>query len=250
MNQNSPVSDPEDRDLNALRDAEQARKRRGLSVIGGALLGVALVIGGIVALTGGRQGPSLPIEQSERDDAAKSNDPACRAMIAEITAHGDTWRALDVRLAAEVFGQDATKAPAAIAELEALHAAVLKQRAASGAVALRFEPSRGELNDWFESVDKTLQLLIWLARSHNNPTPPPPPFKIVEPDRKPEQMRLSAIASIHDSFEGFRVWHTSGLHPCGAAGAAPVAPAAPAAPVVPAAPAAPAEPAAPAPATP
>ena len=218
----------DERDIAALKDAERARKTRGFTIIAAALILAAALIAGLIALTDGRQGPALPVEQAAIEDAAATNDPTCRAVIDAVTQHGDTWRALDVRLVPEAFSQDTSKAPAVIAELEALRMSLDAEEQKSAKAVLRYDNSRAELDAWFDHIDQNLQLLIWLARSHNNPAPPPAPFKIREPERTPEQMRTAAVASIHDDFEHFRVWHTSGMHPCGAAPAAPApAPAAP-----------------------
>jgi hypothetical protein len=137
--------------------------------------------------------------------------------FAAVTELGNTWRALDKRLDAEVFGADPAKAAATRPEIEALRVAIAAQKAKSAGANLRFEPSRAELDAWFEHIDKELQVLDWLAASHGNPSPPAPPFHIREPERTPAQIRTSVVASIYDDLESFRVWHTSGMHPCGPA---------------------------------
>jgi hypothetical protein len=212
----TPTSDPVDRDLDALRVAEQARKRRGLLLMVGALACALLVFGAIVALTGGRQGPDLPVEQAFEEDAAKSNDPVCRAMIAALMEQGDVWRKLEPRLGAEVFAADRAKADAALAELEAVRAAIKAQQAASAGAVLRFEKSREELDAWFKHIDEHLQLLAWLGRAHGATERTEPPFPIRDPKRTPEEIRTATTAAIYDDFESLRVWHTAPTHPCGA----------------------------------
>lgn len=216
MTEPTSTPDPVDRDLDALRAAEQARKRRGLVIVAAALAGALLVFGAIVALTGGRHGPDLPVEQAFKEDAAKSNDPVCRGMIAALTEQGDVWRKLEARLGAEVFASDRAKADAALAELDALRAAIKAQQAASAGAALRFETSREELDQWFKHIDEHLQLLSWLGRAHGAAERPAPPFAIRDPQRTPEELRTAITASIYDDFESLRVWHTAPTHPCGA----------------------------------
>lgn len=217
MTEPTPSLDPTDHDLSALRAAEQARRKRGLLIFAGCIVAVCALFAAIYIGTEGRQGPSMPIEETEAEDAKLTNDPVCRALIADITELGKTWRALDKRLDAEVFGADADKTAQGEAELGALRAALAEQQAKSLKANLRFEPSRAELDAWFAHIDKELQLLSWLAASHGDAAPSAPPFKIRDPERAPAQIRTGVVASIHDDFEGFRVWHTSGMHPCGPA---------------------------------
>lgn len=225
------------------RAEAQRRRRVMISVAVGAVLTVA-GIGVVAALfQAGALGPDLDMEEEEKDSLEETNDPQCRAMIAELTTFGDELRA-DMPELEYVVHEDREKVVAARAKVSSWRERLEASRVKSREANLRFEDSRKELDTWFGYVDTELRLLDLRGERHLErlaaeakgetyvELKPKKRGKIIgkkkEVERTPEQKRDAALLAINDALESFRVWHSSAMHPCGAAdeGETPWAPSA------------------------
>lgn len=225
-------------EVGVIARAEAERRRRGLAILAVGLIAVVLGVGGLIMLAQGDDGalgPKIELEDSERETLAETNDPQCRAMIADVTAFGARFKGA-VPTVEKVTAAEVDEVKAGRAEVAKLREELEALRVASNKSNLRFDDSRAELTKWFKYVDTELRLLDLrgekqLARLEAeargetyvdlDAKKKKKRGKIVgekpEPERTPEQKRDAAILAILDAFESFRVWHTAAMHPCGAA---------------------------------
>lgn len=230
--------EPEIAEVGVIARAEQERRRRGLLrllagfSIAGVILGVMIVLGQQGAL-----GPDIEVDAEEKESLEETNDPQCRAMIADVTAYGERFKKEGARAIEPVLSEDPEKINAAREAIGALREELETLRSASGEASLRYENSRQELRDFFKFVDTELRLIdlrgeyqlkrleaVANGETFEEPRPKSRGKIIgkkkgekIRGDRTPEQKRDDAIIAIHDAFNTFRVWHTASAHPCGAA---------------------------------
>lgn len=226
--------DPDDELLERLQAAESKRRTRAMVI--GALVALVCVGGFVVAFVFNDQffRPELDVESGEKDVIEATNDPQCREFIADITAIGKDYTELEPQLDA-LIGTDASVISARVEDLESLKARIKAARETSVEANLRFDNSRSEVNEWFRYIDNELTLLQRVGRDKlaELQVEQPDAGTIVDDGQpktsdKPMPERLSgATLAANEAFQKFRVWHTGGLHPCGAAdeGETPWAPA-------------------------
>lgn len=207
-----------------MQEAERVRQRRAL--LSGAV--VALVVVGGFALSfmfsDEMFRPELDVDAGEQNVIGDTNDPQCRGFIADITAIGADYTAMEPRLT-QLNGDDVAAIDALVGELEELKKRLAAAREVSGEANLRFDGSAAELRDWFRYVDNELTLLqrVGSDRKTELGAVAPDAGTVVEsgqPEKSKKSMpeRLSgATLAASESFQKFRVWHTGGLHPCGPA---------------------------------
>ena len=234
--------------IRSLRDAERARRKRAM--IGGsvvAALAVAAVVISVVFSDEMFQ-PEIDVASGERAVRADTHDPHCRARIAQVTTIGRDYRAWEPELQDEFLGDERAELQEHLATLESYRERLDAAEQLAGQAELRFDTSRGELDEWFSYVDNELRLLHILgterlaalaqaggpdagsAAGADGGTLVAAPAKESTSTKTPQERLDGATLAVNEAFQKFRVWHTGSLHPCGKAaeGETPWAPAAPA----------------------
>lgn len=201
-----------------LAAVERKRRRRVLTI---GVVAVAVMIG-VVALSFTFRNtifqPKMDVEAGEREVLTQTNDPQCRAMIADVTAIGRDYSALEPTLDVLLDGE-ADEIAARDSDLEALKARVAAAKKDAVHAELRFDNTRTELNEWFDYVDNELTLLQRLGADRRAELEPDPEAEEAAPRSTltPKERLNGATLATSEAFQKFRVWHTGGLHPCGAA---------------------------------
>ncbi len=238
--------------LDSIEKAESARRRKGIIY---TLIGL-MIAAGIFALAFMFRdevfGPAVDIEEGEEKVIAKTDDPQCRDMIAQVQDLSERYFQLEPKIEDDLLGDD----PEAIQEIRD-EVARLQQRLDeieefSQEANFRFDESRQQLNEWFDYVELELSFVDRLAREQlaklkddqegakkedapdsaepDKDDEKKPEGVVVEKGEEtkekekanankktPEERKQGALVAIHDAFQKFRVWHSSSLHPCGAA---------------------------------
>ncbi|MBA2664707.1 MAG: hypothetical protein H0U74_20640 [Bradymonadaceae bacterium] len=211
--------------------AESTRRRRAIFVGLACLGALVLTLWGMVNFRDTLFRPDMQVEAGERSVLAETNDPQCRELIARVTTVGDAYFAAERAIERELLGDDLEVVVQVSATLKAIRSQLVEIGASSSAANLRYENSRAELDNWFVYVDRELELLIRLSTerlSELGPGEPEEAQDTVEPAAakkkaasKPvigaEELRQRALLAVHESFQSFRVWHSSEMHPCGKA---------------------------------
>lgn len=214
----------DDEMLERLHEAERARRKRALAIGGGvAILGIAGFVLSVVFKDEVFR-PELDVESGEVNVINDTNDPQCRAFIADITLIGRDYVELEPKLD-QLIGADSEAIGGLVEDLEELKTRIGAARETSKEANLRFEDSSREVNEWFRYIDNELTLLQRVGRDHiaELNAEKPDAGTVVEDGKpatstKPMPERLSgATLAANEAFQKFRVWHTGGLHPCGAA---------------------------------
>ena len=224
------------KEIEVIARAESARRRRGLARLALGALIVAALIGALVMLAKrGELGPTVEVAEGEQATIEETNDPQCRAFIAEATALGERFAAQDSLAMEPVLSEDRAEVEAARAQVGAMREELELLRDASLKANLRYTASRQELNAWFEFIDTELRLLDLrgerqlerLDAEARGETYEEPELKSrgqvigkrkgERAEREPEQKRDDALVAVSDAFYKFRVWHSKAMHPCGAA---------------------------------
>lgn len=237
-----PQVDPTDANgIELMREIEQQRRVKLIAVTVVALGLCGALVFYLVTAETGELAPTMDIAAGEAAVLAQTNDPQCRALIADVTGLGVKWRELEPSVSKTLIGDDRAGVVQARARLEELRGALKAQEKASAAAALRFDTSRKELADWFAFVDAEIDHLDSLGKARleqldtlkrvQEGTPAVTEIpkdgkaeKAEQVDKKkdprtPAARRDAATLALSESFEGFRVWHASKQHkhPCGAA---------------------------------
>ncbi len=231
-----PTAEPEIAEVGVIARAEAERRKKGLIKLFAGLAITALVLGGMVLLgQQGYLGPTMEVEEEEKENLDETNDPQCRAMIDDVTTFGEQFKKQNAKKIEPVLSEDPEKVKAARAALGELREELEGLRIKSEAANLRYDNSRKELRDFFKFVDTELRLvdlrgeyqlqkLEAEAKGETWEEPSPKSRgKIIgkkkkeRANRSPEQKRDDAIIAVYDAFNTFRVWHTASAHPCGAA---------------------------------
>ncbi len=207
-----------------LQANERSRRNRALAIgVAVAVLCVAAFVLSVV-FKDTLFRPELDVEEGEANVIEDTNDPQCRAFIADITSIGKDYVALEPKLDA-LITDDATAIAELVAQLDELKVRIDAARENATDANLRFDHSRREVNEWFRYVDNELTLLqrVGTERRAMLAVEQPDAGTVVEDgvhekSKKPMPERLSgATLATSEAFQKFRVWHTGGLHPCGAA---------------------------------
>lgn len=212
--ESQPDRDPDfDRIVEELARQEKARRRKTL------ITAIVLVVFGAASLFAAIfwrdaiHGPAIDVEAGEAEVLEETNDPQCRAFIADVTAEGVSFKNLLPALQNKLIADDPVETQRLMDDVEALRKRLADAYATSADANLRYPESRQELDDWFKHIDKELALMIRIGQDKLTPgqgTPFPRPAK--------ELLDMSVLAG-DDAFENFRMWHTASLHPCGEAAA-------------------------------
>lgn len=223
-------------------ELKRAEARRRQITIGMGLVVLIAAIVGVWALVEYREAffrPQMGVEQGEEDVLARTNDPVCREMIAHVTTTGESFYELEPQIEAGLLADSPATVSETVERLSGLRIRIEEAKASAVDANLRFDESREQLNRWFDFALTELSLLERLATEHRDVLEPPPTPDEPEQDeqggneagtaektkgektpavgRTPAQLRDRALLTMHESFQNFRVWHTSGLHPCGEA---------------------------------
>lgn len=158
-------------------------------------------------------GPAVDVAAGEEQVLEQTNDPQCRAFIADITAEGVAYKNIMAAIQTGMLGDNADETRRLVGEIEALRKRLADARAKSADANLRYPQSREELDKWFKHIDGELNLMVRLGGEKLEP-PAESAFK-----RPLKDLLDTAVLAGDDAFENFRVWHTASLHPCGAADA-------------------------------
>lgn len=204
--------DPElDRIVEEIERQERKRRHKTLlTALVVVVFGIASLSSAILWRNAVGEAP-MDVEGGEKKVLENTNDPQCRGFIADITAQGVAYRNLIPALQNGLIGGSADETRRLVSELDALRKRIADARAKSVDANLRFPQSRSELEDWFRYTDRQLEILQALGTEKLEP-PETSAFK-----RPAKDVLEFTILACDDAFENFRVWHTSSLHPCGAA---------------------------------
>lgn len=177
--------------------------------------------------------PELHIEAGEKEILAETNDPQCRGFVAEVTQIGLDLKALDPKLVKGLLSEDPEVVRSLQVEVKGLSTRLTGAQAHLQDANLRYEQSAQELEDWFAHIQGELRIMDSVAENRLAALEPAAPdpvagtlveFEDSKPKKpkgqRPPQERLErALLTADDAFEGFRVWHSASLHPCGKASA-------------------------------
>ncbi len=216
-----------------LEQVERARKQKVL------LITVVLFIVGGLAIAGAytyREAlfvPDLRIAEGEAEVLAETNDPQCRAFIANVTDIGKRFAANQTTLEEQLLSEDVEKVKAGKESIAKFRAELEKTQEDSKAANLRFDESPEELRQWYKHILNEMRILDDVANNAIERLAPKPepeegaeekPEGLVELTPKPKTKKRppkervdGAMLATDDAFQNFRVWHTSSLHPCGKA---------------------------------
>lgn len=225
----------DDEAIEGLQAAE--RRRRGRTLLAGGVVAV-LVVGAFVVSFLFKDElfqPEIDIESGQKEVIADTNDPQCRAFIADVTVIGSEYRELEPTVQEQMIGDDPAAIQELVDDLQKLRGRLEDAEETSVDANLRFDNSRTEVEDWFDYVDNELNLLqkvgtdrladLKAGSAEDAGAATPDAGTVVEqaPTEEPKsdktlQERLDgATLAANEAFQKFRVWHTGGLHPCGAA---------------------------------
>lgn len=237
---------------------ERARQRRAL-LLALLVIGVAVsVFLSAVIFRGDLFDSGVDVAQIDQRIAAQTNDPACRAMIDRVTQLGERFSELEPTMDQKLLGGDDQALHDIREEIARMQQQLDETAEASQKANLRYDESREQLDDWFKYVATEFGFLDRLAAeqqahlsaarqaAETEATDAPRPddtSKTPDADadkgvvvaggtaptanaakpatQTPLERKQGALVAIHDSFQKFRIWHTAGAHPCGAAPASP-----------------------------
>lgn len=232
--------------LASLEKAEAERRKKGIIYGLSALIAAVAAFAFIFFFHDQFFQPDLDVASGEQEVIEKTNDPECREMIADVQDLSDRYFKLEPTVDEKLLGDD----PEAIQEIRD-EIARLQQRLdeiaeSSEDANLRFDESREQLDEWFDYVEVELGFLDRLAEERlaelseaklkeegeaakkEADQQAEPEGVVVKkgsdkeeaeeaPKKTPKQRKDGALIALHDAFQKFRVWHSSSLHPCGAA---------------------------------
>lgn len=212
----------------AIALAETHRKMRALKIFAVVLLGAG-AFGAMGIYLGGGVNASVPVEKGEEETLALTNDPQCREMIQRVGALKPMFKIVEAQVEADLLAEDPAKVDAVRVQMRDLKQSIAKEGELSQSATLRYEESRKELDAWFEYVQKEFDTLDRTGQKHLTKLAQKARGEVEvkfkkkkrranqPPERTSTQQRDAAVVAIYDSFDKFRVWHTAGFHPCGAA---------------------------------
>ncbi|MFU8802963.1 MAG: hypothetical protein ACNA8W_04050 [Bradymonadaceae bacterium] len=176
--------------------------------------------------------PQMDIAAGEGEVLADTNDPVCRNVITDVTAAGEDFFKIEADIEAGLLAGSPETVAKTVDALTLIRTRLEEVQTRSQDANLRFDESRTQLDQWFTYTHNELTLLERLGNDHRDVLEP----RIVEeaeaedaeeaaeapkdkaaPARPATELRDQALLAVHESFQNFRVWHTSGLHPCGVA---------------------------------
>ncbi len=235
--------------LASLEKAEAERRKKGIIYGLSALIAAVAAFAFIFFFHDQFFQPDMDVASGEQEVIEKTNDPQCRGMIADVQDLSDRYFKLEPTVDEKLLGDD----PEAIQEIRD-EIARLQQRLdeiaeSSEDANLRFDESRQQLDEWFDYVEVELGFLDRLAEERlaelseaklkeegeaakkggdQSEAEEAAQGVVVKKggDKKdkpektqktPKQRKDGALIAIHDAFQKFRVWHSSSMHPCGAA---------------------------------
>jgi|GEM_PF-1742639 len=253
--QNPDNSPQESADIDAIFERfeknERARKIKVFILAAIVLAGGLTVFFGSVLFRENRLTANIDIEAIDAKAAARINDPQCRDMIAQIDQLSARYFKLEPQLDEKLLGGTPGEINALRDEIARIQQRLDEISEFSLKANLRFDASRSELDEWFDYVALELnfvdrlgdeQLALLKKASADAPIADAPDSEepksdaqnseegvVVSkgqdkkkktpdaPSRTPLERKQAALFALHDSFQNFRIWHTAGAHPCGAA---------------------------------
>ncbi len=242
--------------LDQFEKAEAARRRSRLLYVVVALVIAGGLFGFVLVFRADIFAPTIDVKKGEKEVLARTNDPQCRNMIAQVEKLSDRYMQFEPTIDKQLLGDD----PAAIQKIRD-EVARIQQRLDeieeySHQANLRFSESRKQLADWFDYVALELSFVDRLAKEQlaklkddadaakknkdqkdkaaagaDDAGNDKPDGVVVAggdkakassktkkaPKKTPQERKEGALLDLHDAFQKFRVWHTASLHPCGAA---------------------------------
>ncbi|MFP4596936.1 MAG: hypothetical protein ACOC9W_04875 [Persicimonas sp.] len=236
-----------------LEKAEAERRKKGIIYGLSALIAAVAAFAFIFFFHDRFFQPDLDVESGEQEVAEKTNDPQCRGMIAEVQELSDRYFKLEPAVDEDLLGDDPEAIEEIRDEIARLQQRLDEIAESSEDANLRFEESREQLDEWFDYVEVELGFLDRLAEerlaelseaklkeegeaakkegdaAEDSEAQQAEQEGVVvkkgsdqeeadeAPKKTPRQRKDGALVAIHDAFQKFRVWHSSSLHPCGAA---------------------------------
>lgn len=252
--QNPDTSPQPSADIDALfqrfQQAERARKIKVFLLAALVLAGGLIVFFGSVLFRENRLTANIDLEAIDAKAAARTNDPQCREMIAQVDQLSARYFKLEPQLDEKILEGTPDEINALRDEIARIQQRLDEIAEFSLQANLRYDTSRGELDEWFDFVALELNFVDRLgdeqlarlkeaaadATADDAPDSPPQPAEAAPegvvvskgqdqhkksapeaPTQTPEQRKEAALFALHDSFQNFRIWHTASAHPCGAA---------------------------------
>jgi hypothetical protein len=150
--------------LDQFARAESARRRKGIVL---ALIAAIVAVGVFFVAVVFRDDlfeSGVDVEEIDTRIAARTNDPQCRNMIAEVGELSERFFKLEPTIDAELLGDDPEAINEIRDEVARLQLRVDQIAEASQEANLRFDESRQQLDDWFEYIALELTFVDRLAR--------------------------------------------------------------------------------------
>jgi hypothetical protein len=163
--QGSADDTPEfDQMLSSFAKTESHRRKKGLIY---GLVALVIAVGLFLLAFVFRNevfGPPIDVEAGEEAIIDKTDDPQCRAMIADVHDLSERYFKLEATIDAELLGGDAKQIQKIRDEIARLQQRLDEIEEDSRAATLRFHQSSQELKDWFDYVELELSFVDRLAK--------------------------------------------------------------------------------------
>lgn len=248
--QKNKPEQPELDDVFESFEKTQAAQRRKIVIW--SLVGLVVAVGLFLLAFVFRNevfGPPVDVEKGEKQVLAKTNDPQCRDMIAQVQQLGERYYEFEPTIEKKLLSDDAEAIQKIRDEVRRMQVRVDELEEYSGKANLRFDESRKQLDDWFEYVALELSFVDRLAREQldklkgdqeagkkegkdesNKDAGDEEEGVVVDKgeeaeekekakanQKTPEERKQGALVALHSAFKEFRAWQGGSPHPCGAA---------------------------------
>ncbi len=216
----------EDEELQKLLAGLEAdeRERQKQVLIVAAILMVVVAAGGWWMVTHSEDlfRPAIDPEAGEVELAMETGDPSCRELMAEVEELHDAFLDHELDYSEYLWGDDEERLEALREEAREMRDAFDGLDALLGDAVFREGEARGDepveeqVRDWLEYQENEYRILEEMADKRLRMLA----GEEVE-DRgyrweEPRNLRDTVLMQLDDNFEEFRVWKSSGGHPCGA----------------------------------
>jgi hypothetical protein len=150
--------------VSSFEKAESQRRKKGMIYL---LVGL-MIAGGVFLLAFVYRsevfGPPIDVEQGEEEILAKTDDPQCRDMIAQVQDLSARYFKLEPTIDEELLGDDAEAIQGIRDEVARLQQRLDEIEEFSREANLRFDESSQELKEWFDYVELELSFVDRLAK--------------------------------------------------------------------------------------
>lgn len=241
-----------DGELEEFRQREKARRRKlGILVITGFLAAATIFTVGVF-FSSELFESGIDVEGIEAQITEHTNDPHCRETIADVSSLGEDFFKLEPTIDDKLLGEDAEAIKEIRDEILRMQQRLDEISERSAEANLRYDESRKQLDDWFDFVAVEFGFLSRLANEQLATLKAGEEAELAEEGEEPDGERAKereeidegvvvadgeadepteekasektplerkegALLAVHESFQQFRIWHTAGAHPCGAA---------------------------------